>query len=412
MALLLLSGCSSVANRNNIINLLSSPKLSQRESEIVTAIKDYLGQDIILKYPKRGSNISPVQIADLNNDGVDEAVALYSVPSYGGNVRISVLSSTRDGWTVGYDSEGYGSEIYKISFDGLTQNGKKQIVVGYTFADSSEKFLAVYFVENNRVSDIMAQPCQDYMVYDVTGDGSPDIIVAGLNANNQNTQVKVLSTHYSNFLSEIAAKQLPVTNAKVTSMAFSTTDFTDNAAMLIDYYDTYRRVYTEAMYLDGNRLVSVLSKDVVQKIWSFDYDLNSRDVDGDGYIETPTIIADGTASGYNLKQMEWTNFMLSNPERKYYGVCEANSGVFFALPDEWQNLITLVNGDEGTWQVTSAANGAILVEFDIVSAGEDNSASDNTVTVSSGTIQVKITFDTSVTSQQREYISSSLMYIK
>ena len=57
LAVFMFTGCDGFANKDNIMNLLSSPKLSQRENRIVSCIKDYLGQDVILKYPILFSSI-------------------------------------------------------------------------------------------------------------------------------------------------------------------------------------------------------------------------------------------------------------------------------------------------------------------------------------------------------------------
>ena len=78
IAMLTLTGCSGIADKDNIIDLLSSPKLSRRENAIVECITEHLGEDIILKYPKHGSNISPVQVVDLESDGSEEAVTAFA----------------------------------------------------------------------------------------------------------------------------------------------------------------------------------------------------------------------------------------------------------------------------------------------------------------------------------------------
>ena len=75
LSILMLTGCA-VADKNDIMNLLSSPQLSKRESRIVASLNEYLQSKILLKYPKRGNSISPVQIVDLNGDGKKQAVVL------------------------------------------------------------------------------------------------------------------------------------------------------------------------------------------------------------------------------------------------------------------------------------------------------------------------------------------------
>ncbi|MBQ3008126.1 MAG: hypothetical protein IJD80_00930, partial [Oscillospiraceae bacterium] len=226
LVLLMLTGCSGTANRNNIINLLSSPKLSERESRIITAINGYLGGDVILKYPKQG-DISPVQVVDLNNDMVDEAVVLYNEPSAGSYVRMAVLTQDEKGWRVSYDTEGFGTEVYRIEFDNLTNTDEKEIVVSYTFADSQDKILSVYFMKDGKSDSEHTQTCQHYVLHDMTGDGAADIVLAGVNADNQRTQIKVLSTHYTgSYLTTLATKQVNIRNATVNNIAFTRSDFT------------------------------------------------------------------------------------------------------------------------------------------------------------------------------------------
>lgn len=413
LAMLMFTGCDGFANKDNIMNLLASPKLSQRESRIVTSIKEHLDQDIILKYPKQGSNISPVQTVDLSDDGSEEAVVLYTAPGMGGNVRIAVLSQNGDDWQLDYEGEGLGSEVHSISFANLLRSTDKQIIVGYTFSDNSEKFLSMYFTQQGQVADIQYQTCQDYMVADVTGDRVQDIVLAGVNADNQHTQLRVLSSFDNNVLTPIVSKQISVPNARVTNIALSKNDFSDRAAVVVDYTDSYFRVYTQAMYFSDYKLNTILKRDQVQKRWVYDYSLDSMDVDADGYLETPTVINTGNTMPENLKFMEWTCFMTQQPVRKYYGFCEAETGVYFGLPDRWQNYVVMAYGeDRNTWLVKQTSDDKTIVAFQLLSAGYDDQLADNQIIVSTGTLQIKITFDSSVPSDQRSYIAGGLMYIK
>lgn len=412
LSVLIFSGCSGTANRNNIINLLSSPKLSRRESRIVTAISDYLQRDIVLKYPKRDTGISPVQIVDLSGKNSEEAVVLYSAPLIGGNVRIAVLVNENGGWKVISDDEGFGSEIYKINFSTLTQDGKKQIIVGYTFADSSEKLLSIYYFEDGSISDVQTVACQNFTVYDITGDGVDDIVLAGVNADNQQTRLKIYSTHYSDNLQVTAAENIGITNAKVTNITFGKEDYYGGLAVMLDYHDTYHRIYTQAFVLQENNLVSVLRRDVVQKIWNRPYHLNSIDVNSDGYIETPTIIDGSGYDSENLKFMEWTSFLKPVPERVYFGVCNVESGVYFPLPDSWQNYIKLSQTDEKTWQIVRIVDSLPLVTFSPVNSRQDAQEGENQVILGTGVVQIKITFDESVPFRQKKYICDGMLYLK
>lgn len=405
------TGCGIVGGRNDIINLLSSPKLSQRESRIVQAISEYLGQDVILKYPRRETGISPVQTVDLSGKDGEEAVVLYSCPSLSGNVRIAVLENINDVWRVINDYEGYGSEIYKIDFAQLIPGGEKQIIVGYTFADSSEKLLSVYFFSQGGIYDIYTVSCQDFMVMDITGDKTDDLILAGVNADNQQTRLKVYSHRQEGKLQVVAARALGITNARVTGINYSKQNIDGSGVVLVDYYDTYHKVYTQGFALKGDELDVVMPGDVVQKLWHAAYPLNSKDVNGDGFFETPTIIDDGSV-GTNLRFMEWTNFLVQEPEREYYGVCNISQGVFFPLPDEWQNYIKLGEGENGSWSVSRTSDSLILVDFSVVNSRRQTREEENRVIIGSGISQIKLVFDPSVSQEQRDYICGGMIYLK
>ena len=115
----------------------------------------------------------------------------------------------------------------------------------------------------------------------------------------------------------------------------------------------------------------------------------------------------------NLKFMEWTGFLLEEPLRKYYGVCEAEAGLYFPLPDEWQNLVTLQYGEnESNWQVVKIDDGSVIADFMLLPTGYDQETEDNEIIVNTVTIQLKIKFDKSVSDDQRRYIIGGMMYIK
>ncbi len=409
----LLSGCG-MADRNNVMNLLSAPRLSDREAAIVTAINDYLGTDILLKYPKKGENLSPVQFYDIDGDDRDEAVVLYSDTATSRFAALAVLTQTPQGWQVSFDSPGHGPEIYKISFERITAKNWREIVVSYTFANTEDKILSVYTVKDGGLTEEKNFSCQNYAIEDVTGDNIGDIVLAGVNAENRSTQLKVISTHYSpDYLTTLVSSRLNVKNTNITNIAFSKSMLGAEKNILIDYHDSYNRVYTEAMIFNGSGFTSTLKLDVVQKFWLFDYDLISRDIDDDGYWETPTIIDDGTGTKHNMKYMEWTCFLTEKPERKYYGVCEAFSGVFFPLPDPWQGLTKLnYNEDDKSWQVMRLSDGRLLADFKPVTAYDRETKPEDRITVGKGTVQIIITFGDIVTGDQRRYIAEGFMDIK
>ncbi len=413
LALALLAGCGRMRGPDNIIDLLSSPRLSKNESRIVSAITDGLGQEIVLKYPKRNTKSSPILMTDLDADGKDEAVVLYSSPNLGANVRMAVLRSTEDGWRMIYDTEGYGTEIYDFSVADFTNDVSRQLMVGYTFSDFAEKMLTVYRIKDGVPSQMRTYSCQDYTVRDVTGDGISDLVYAGVNANNQNTQIKLMSCDGTrdSRIEEKFSYTISMPNSRVTGLGFTRTELSETGAFLVDYYDTYKRTYTQAFAWNGGDIAEILPSNVVQKIWAEDYPLYSRDVDRDGSLETPTIIESELAGDDSLRFMEWTDFVREQPKRKMYGVCDVTGGIYYPIPDEWQDLVRIERNEDGSWSVIAADNDRQLIRYEMLPHGEAESG-ENGVIVTQGLVRTRITFDSTVNTIQRNYISTRFFRLR
>ena len=405
-----LSGCKSLTTQDNIINFLSAPKLNQNESEVVRAISEYTNRNINLKYPKSGGNASPVNIVDIDNDGTNEAVVFYSARSIGGNVRMAVLTQTEKGWIVTDDSEGFGTEIYKADFESFSDKKQKNIAVGYTFSDSSEKLLSVYTLNGKTVKKTDTYSCQDYTICDVTGDRAADIIIAGNNAEEQVASIAVISLINTNFIT-MAKAELDTTNAKVTNIALTKTENGGNA-VLVDYSDPYKFVHTEVFEYTKGKLEQIMSGNTVVKEWAQAYNLISIDTDKDGFFETPTIITDSTSIEKTAKFMEWTCFYIENPERKLFGVCETEKGIFIPIPDEWQNYITVSKNEDGSYIFSSVLDSSALFTMTVYTSRVPSDIDSGAVLVSIGTMQIAFTFGENTSPEQIKYITENVIYLK
>ena len=66
-AILLLSGCSPI--QMDVEELMSPPKLTAEQAEIDSALKQALGENVKLKYPKSGDFRSAFVFHDIDGDG-------------------------------------------------------------------------------------------------------------------------------------------------------------------------------------------------------------------------------------------------------------------------------------------------------------------------------------------------------
>ena len=163
---LVLSGCSAPFGATNVEELLRAPQPSAQQSAVQKALNSYLGETLHLKYPRGGTEMSPLLFADLDGDAVDEAVVLYVADSKGQNVHLAVLENKQSAWEVTYEIEGLSTEVASVETAQLTGNGV-QLLVGYATATISDKYLSVYDYQDETITRVYEQAYTQYLAADL-----------------------------------------------------------------------------------------------------------------------------------------------------------------------------------------------------------------------------------------------------
>ncbi len=423
---LTLSGCTVNANSDDVFELLSSPKLSENEAEIVDAITLFNSSEVVLKYLKEGDNISPIQYIDINDDLTEEVIAFYSSPSSSGYIRMAVLEE-RDGvWKVIDDFEGFGSEVLNVSLIQFDKSKGNQLLVTYTFSNTTEKIVTMYFHENGVFTNAYNQLCQSYIVSDVTKDGNDDLIIGQPNLEDRLPSINLVSLNEEKEIGILAQYTLNVVNANIQSIKLSKSTKSETPAIIIDYKDNQNIIYTEAISYQDEEFINVLENSIVQKIWNYDYELVSKDIDGDNYLETSTIIV--APEEEKLDYMEWTNFLIEPAQRKMFGVIDGKNQIFVQLPDEWQGYTKLNQISGVEWSVLRYENENTqedieeenyvdisdldeLVKIRIIHPGTAFYINANEEIFEVGVLRIAISFNEDVSEEQREIISKNIMYL-
>ncbi len=349
LIVIILTGCNIGATSDNVIELLSSPRLSENETEIVSAITDYTNTEVVLKYLKEGDNISPIQYIDIDENGTDEAIVFYTAQSSSGYTRMAVLYDNDGVWELVDDLEGFGSEVLDVSLIQFDKSKGNQLLVTYTFSNTLEKMVTVYFYEEGHLVNSYTQLCQSYIEKDITEDGNIDIIIGQSSIENKFPSIKLISLNSENEIGIVADFELNVANTEIQSIQFSKTSKSDTSAVVVDYKDNQNIIHTQAVYYKDNEFIDVFDNSVVQKIWEYKYPLISIDVDNDGYLETATVIQ--ASESEKLNYMEWTSFLKDPIERKLYGVVDGANQIFVNLPSEWQGYTFLNQISSVEWSV-------------------------------------------------------------
>lgn len=346
----LLSGCGGMFSLDD---MLRAPQLTGEYSAVQTALNDHLNESAQLKYPNSGEFLSPFLFGDWDGDGVQDAAVLF-VSSGSANAQLAVLQTDEDGsWQVRDVAEGLSDSVDTVRFAALQQNGADQILVGYT--TPGDKYLAAYAYKDGRLEAVLQQPYTQYIVEDLTGSGTDNLVLLASDAEGQ-TQVQMLVEGPEGFslmqVIGLSAEQF----SGYASLAAGVGQYGGNY-LILDGYTGAAGNYLASSVLQYNMTTGQMNaaslpgtKDIYESSLRYAACLTSRDLDGDGIVEIPT---QGEEAGtLNLTQnkrysfVRWMDFTRTRSE-KSFGIVDEEYGFYLALPEEWEGNIQMVDDGDG-----------------------------------------------------------------
>ena len=347
---LLLTGCSFPMQETiQVEELLRAPRLAGDYGALQAALNDWLGESAQLKYPMQGDLLSPFVLQDFDGDGQQDATALTS------NVCVAFLrKNSEGGWQVSQTVEGLADTVDNVRLAQLQAGGTAQLVVGYT-ASQEDRYLAVYSYENGEVSAILEQAYEQYLVEDITGGGSQDLILMSTQEDG-GVQIELLTVDKEGGFRQAAVMGLSADRfsgcASVAAGLGSdrrnylvldgwTGISGNNLASVLLRFDESTQQMVQASQISADELYEASLRNVSTLV--------SCDLDGDGIVEIPT--QPDEAGLLNLSQSRrmdfivWMDYTSRRPE-KSFGLLDEETNCYIELPTEWEGNLKLTDSEQ------------------------------------------------------------------
>ena len=351
---LCLAGCSMPGEQVQVEELLRAPKLSGDYGDVQTALNDWLGESAQLKYPMQGDLLSPFLIHDLDGDGQQDAAVLYTT-AQSSNVCVAILQKGSNGmWQVRQNAEGLADTVDSVGLAQLQPGDASQLVVGYVAAQG-DHYLAVYSYTDGELSTILEQQYQQYLVEDITGGGSQDLILMST-LEDGGVQIELLTVDKEGSFQQVAVMGLSADRfSGCASVAAGvgadgrhylvldgwTGISGNNLASVLLYFDEDTQQMVPADQISTEKLYTASLRNVPSLV--------SQDLDGDGIVEIPT--QPDEAGLLNMSQSRrmdfivWMDYTSPHPE-KSFGLLDEETNCYIELPMEWEGNLKLTDSEQ------------------------------------------------------------------
>lgn len=354
----LLSGCTVFDS--SVEQLFTLPRMAPEYTGLSQQLDSLIAQGYEYAPPSGGRNIQSVQMVDLEDDGRQEALVFLRRTADERPLKILIFRlDTTDSYRLYCTVESSGAAVDSVYYQDLNGDGRRELIVGWRIS-ADVQTLAAYSIEPEPVA-LMSCGYSRFSIQDLNSDGVPSLLVLrtdgelGPVAEFYGWQDEQMSVSYRCRLS--SSMTALNRGSLVTGMVAK-----DTPAVFITGVDATSMAVTDILiYRQEAGLVDVAmdkSSGVSAAVYPF-RQLSPQDIDGDGLIELPCPLGDGSAEQTDglVSWMSWRSDGRFEQSVKTYHSLSA--GWYFTIPQSWWDwdVDAVTTGIQNESQMTLRING-------------------------------------------------------
>ncbi len=349
--LLLCTGCTSISM--NTEALLVPPRAQGEEQNIQKALETYIssvytdGSTYKLKYPRTGDYRTAFIVKDFDNDGLQEAVAFYTVSKETGAMHLNLLRQVDGEWLSVADRKSESSDVEQVVISDINGDGRPELFVGWRLYNSRDTQLSIYELFQSDLAERYSATYSYMLVGDFTGSGKADVLLLRTNGSDYKTMARLVSVK-DGAMTELGSVSLDGYIQQFGGATISR--LTDTVTgVFIDCQKESGTLITELVYWDGEQLVTpfYVVGDNATSLTARESGIPSMDVDGDGRIEWPQSYRlpgyeTTTTSEVTMWLTRWYTYQYETQsiESKFYSLVNLNDGYYLLVDDSWVGQFT------------------------------------------------------------------------
>lgn len=168
---LLLTGCSGM----NIRELYCLPEAPEDHYDLQAALGEDISQGLQYLAPAAGSRRQPVQLTDLDGDGVDEAVAFFRSTSDGA-VKTYIYQNQEGSYQRSAVIDCAGTAVGSVDYLDLDNSGDLELLISCQLSETVTQALQICRYVGGEAATLATVSCNRYRVSDLEEDGMGELI--------------------------------------------------------------------------------------------------------------------------------------------------------------------------------------------------------------------------------------------
>jgi len=345
--LLFCCGCAFVGSADELYQL---PQLSPEYEKLESLLQTILDSGAESIAPASGTNIQPVQMVDLNQDGHEEVVAFFYKAAEEKPLKIYIFQEQNDTYRQVALLEGAGSSIYSIQYNYMDGDGYSEIVVGWR-SGADVLNLTVYSLRDFHSAVLLSAAYTRVAVEDFNGDGNSELVLL-----RNDTEAEIMVADYYTWPEDGSLQLSDSCRLSMTAAEFNrmTTGYLSGGepALFVSGVHSGSYLMVDTLCADGARLHNATANaatGVTSAIYTF-ANLYPQDIDGDGSVNVPRIRdmysqqENGTINQYSL--VYWLEYAADGSSQEalitYY---DAANGWYLEIPAAWTERLRVEVND-------------------------------------------------------------------
>jgi len=339
---ILLTGCLSITADE----LYSLPEVSEEYLRLRAQINVLLSQGAEFAPPSRGPNRQSVQLIDLNGSGSSEVIAFFSIPAESA-LKVYIFELIDGDYTIAEIIEGVGTEIESVRYVDMDGDGIMEIIIGWQMGPAL-RYMSIYSMTDFHSQSLVGGvEYSEISVYDISNDGTEDIIVFRMPTQETGAVAEVYSLMQDGEIVKGEARL----SAGIESISRILPGklINGNHAIFIDSEGTFENgsLVTDVLAIQNDNFTNIsLRAESGVSERTVRHRMASSDINKDGIIKVPALRPLIAQSETEYFAIDWYAFRSSGVSSLMLTTYHNNFDEWFLiLPSDWRENVSVRRED-------------------------------------------------------------------